>query len=711
MNEQTESRSLFQSSVPIRIEAERDSWLAGLMNSILLAFIICTSLITAACFVTIPQGLSLLNRSTLISSVTLVYYLAMFLLLKQGFPRPVAFLSSFYLHLLATYVIFSGYGLHDMVIVLYPVLFLISSLFLSRFSFALLTLLTVILVVLIGIWEIQGILVSKTSFITTELDIALIAIILSCTAVLIRFLTEKLLAALGGARKNAANYKEIFNATSDAVFIINPVSYLATDINLAAVRMFGLTAENASATRLDSVISDDPPGMANRALQYLKDYKLNETDLSEWRVKDASGRTFFVETFLETIIIDGNTRILAALRDITLRKKAEEEGVYLQNYLKNVIDSMPSVIIGVDADIQVTRWNQKAEETTGLNEDGVMGNPLEKVVPQLKDDIFKVRQAIKNMEVLRIQHERNPDETFGEYTDMTIFPLVADTMEGAVIRIDDVTEIRKTQEVMIQTEKMMSVGGLAAGMAHEINNPLGAMMQSAQNIQRRLSPSLQKNVAIAEESGLDLNLMQTYLEKRSIYTFINGIRDAGNRAAKIIANMLQFSRRSESNMAPIKINQLLDQTIELAYNDYDLKKRFDFRQVELQRSYNPELPPVPCMETEIEQVILNLLRNASQAMFESSSDVKPRIEIKTDFDDRFAHIEVTDNGPGVPEEIQHRVFEPFFTTKPVGDGTGLGLSVSYMIITQNHKGTMTLSSRPENGSQFTISLPLQHDRV
>ncbi len=120
---------------------------------------------------------------------------------------------------------------------------------------------------------------------------------------------------------------------------------------------------------------------------------------------------------------------------------------------------------------------------------------------------------------------------------------------GAVIRMDDITERIRIEQMMVQTEKMLSVGGLAAGMAHEINNPLSIIMQSAQNILRRVSKELPANRTEAEELGLDLDILHRYLEARGINGFIEGILEAGNRASRIVADMLAFSRRSTSEMS------------------------------------------------------------------------------------------------------------------------------------------------------------------
>jgi signal transduction histidine kinase len=151
---------------------------------------------------------------------------------------------------------------------------------------------------------------------------------------------------------------------------------------------------------------------------------------------------------------------------------------------------------------------------------------------------------------------------------------------------------------------------------------------------------------------------------------------------------------------------VLDQALDLAASDFDLKKKYDFRSIEIVRDDAPDMPEVPMVLVEMEQVILNLLKNATQAMVENPPERKPRIVLHLRREQRYAVIEVADNGPGMTEEIRRRVFEPFFTTKEPGIGTGLGLSVSYMIVTQNHKGLMEVTSTPGGGARFTVRLPL-----
>jgi PAS domain S-box-containing protein len=270
----------------------------------------------------------------------------------------------------------------------------------------------------------------------------------------------------------------------------------------------------------------------------------------------------------------------------------------------------------------------------------------------------------------------------------------------------DITEAVKMDKLMAQTEKMMMVGGLAAGMAHEINNPLGIIIQHIQNIERRLSPDLPANLKTAQDTGIELSRMRDYLEQRSISQFLSQIRQAGDRMSRIISNMLKFSRQSESHMEHASLETVIEQALELAASDYDLKKHYDFKDIDIVRDYTPNLPKVPVITLELEQVLLNLFKNAAQAIAFSKDKKSPRITLRTKQTALWAVIEVEDNGPGMSSEVEKRIFEPFYTTKAVGIGTGLGLSVSYAIITNNHHGHFEVHSHPDSGTCFTISLPL-----
>ncbi len=421
-----------------------------------------------------------------------------------------------------------------------------------------------------------------------------------------------------------------------------------------------------------------------------------------FRCKDGSDLYILVQS-----VKLSEDKFIGFCMDITERKQAEEEMQRLRNVLQNIVDSMPSVLVGIDAAGRVTQWNREAEQAGGLTRDEAQGRALTDVLPQFREEMECIRQVIRERKPHKQARIRQQDRGETRFTDMTIYPLIANGVEGAVIRIDDVTARIQFEEMMIQTEKMMSVGGLAAGMAHEINNPLSGILQSAQNMLRRTSPELPRNIQAAQECGTDLNTIRAYLEARGIFRFIETIRTSGERAAEIVTNMLNFSRRSDSSKEPVNLLELLDKTVELASTDYDLKKHYDFRSIDIERDYDPDLPNVPCVNMEISQVILNVLRNAAQALINQDAPAAPpKITLRLRQDGDMACIDVEDNGPGMDEATRKRVFEPFFTTKEVGVGTGLGLSVSYFIITNNHRGTMTVTSSPGKGATFCFRLPL-----
>jgi len=393
-------------------------------------------------------------------------------------------------------------------------------------------------------------------------------------------------------------------------------------------------------------------------------------------------------------------------RDAALRLR-DRELAKIQNLLNNILESMPSAIIALDEDGLVTHFNGSAQAMCALSPEKAMGRPPADVLPLLSAHLDKLQLALRQRQVQRVEHEHLRLNGMEHLFDLQFYPLVANGVNGAVIRLDDVTERERLREMMIQSEKMASVGGLAAGMAHEINNPLSSILQAAQVCLMQCDPAIEANRTAAMECDCTIEAVGCYMERRRIVKFLEGIRDAGKRAAQIVSSMLEFSRKSDSRRAPADINAVLEHSLALAATDYDLKKKYDFRHIDIVRDYAPDLPEIQCIRTEVEQVLLNLFKNAAQAMSASPAPGrKPAITVRTRLRDDHVRIEVGDNGPGMEELVRTRVFEPFFTTKEPGEGTGLGLSVSYFIITTNHGGTIRVDSQPGQGATFIIELPL-----
>ena len=392
--------------------------------------------------------------------------------------------------------------------------------------------------------------------------------------------------------------------------------------------------------------------------------------------------------------------------EVQVRSKIEKKLTGFQNYLNSIIDSMPSVLIALDEQLYVTQWNQQASVLSGTSIDDALNQPVFIAFEPLKPFLTQIRRTSERQQVEKVERVTWTVNEEPRHFALTLYPLMGGGGRGVVIRIDDITERINMEEIMVQSEKMLSVGSLAAGMAHEINNPLGAILHNAQNIRRRLSPELERNREAAEETGVLLEAVNRYLQRREIPQLLDGIQQAGSRAAKIVTHMLSFSRRSNRQLADCQLSVLIDQAIEIAGNDFALIEGFDFRAVRIVREFDAQLGPVPCIGNELEQVLLNLLKNAAQAIHQKPQRGDGQITLRTRLNPPWAEIQVEDNGIGIPEHVRKRIFEPFFTTKEVGQGTGLGLSVSYFIITNNHKGQMEVQSKPDQGTCFTLRLPL-----
>jgi PAS domain S-box-containing protein len=324
---------------------------------------------------------------------------------------------------------------------------------------------------------------------------------------------------------------------------------------------------------------------------------------------------------------------------------------------------------------------------------------------------FKVNNLIMEDGVLDaiecpVKTQSGEDRVFS----LTARPVVLDSTLHVMVVAQDVTEQKSLREGIVHSEKMASVGRITAGVAHEINNPLGIILQASQNLANRLNPGFPPNVKSAKEANLDLAALGRYVEARKILEFTKDIQEAGLRAASIIRNMLDFSRKNSSCRVLCDVSVVMDRAIQLASSDHDFRRNLDRGRIVISPHVEKGLPRVCCSEVEIEQVLINLIRNAAHALANNAAQVAPpRIDVRASSVPGYVELEVRDNGPGMPEDVRKRVFEPFFTTKPPGQGTGLGLSVSYFIVTSGHGGEMTVESAPRRGACFKIKLPIQGD--
>lgn len=435
--------------------------------------------------------------------------------------------------------------------------------------------------------------------------------------------------------------------------------------------------------------------------------KKGEIDAYPSVVRTTKGQLLDVSVTGRIVNIEGIDRLLVYIEDVTERNQINKALGDAKGYISDIINSMPSILIGVGSDGTITQWNLQAESFTGLKESQAVGCRVDQLLPQFPIEPTRIKQAIRQHELKRENTISLNSEGKTLYYELTIYPLVSEGTEGAVIRIDDISERIQIEEMIVQSEKMLSIGGLAAGMAHEVNNPLAGILQNMQVIGNRLTASLQKNEDVAKGCGFNMTQLNRYMEQRGITAMIESASEAGKRAAQIVENMLSFSRKESKEFEQVDFSVLIDKTLDLAANDYSLKKRFDFRRVQIVKEYPDFIPPVSCHVSKIQQVILNLLKNGAQAMLQNKRDDNEccfTIRLKPNA--RTMILEIEDNGPGIDDVVRKRIFEPFFTTKSKGAGTGLGLSVSYFIIAKDHNGFMDVKSNPGEGACFVIGIPL-----
>jgi PAS domain S-box-containing protein len=393
------------------------------------------------------------------------------------------------------------------------------------------------------------------------------------------------------------------------------------------------------------------------------------------------------------------------------RHRTQKELDHLRCLLDDIVNSMPSILIGVDPDRQVTRWNKKAVQSTGINEKDAVGKRLEEVFPKLIREGDNVSEAIRLKQFLKDELMANPTDDETRLWSVTVYPLTGCDSEGGVIRIDDVTERVRMESMMIHSEKMLSVGGLAAGMAHELNNPLAGILHNIQVMSNRFKSHLPKNIRVAKECGIAMEDIENYMKKRGIMEMMAHITDSGRRAAQIVDNLLTFSRDNKSQSAPHDLSRILDKAIELVANDYEMKNIYCFDDVQIHRDYHFPVTRVQCEPGKIQQVFFNIIKNGVQAMAKNRGNVKPVFHLRVAPEGTKVRVEIEDNGVGMSENLQQRIFEPFYTTMGVGEGAGLGLSVSYFIVTRDHHGTMEVISSPGKGARFILTLPLDRRAI
>ncbi|GAB6113398.1 cache domain-containing protein [Desulfomicrobium salsuginis] len=517
-----------------------------------------------------------------------------------------------------------------------------------------------------------------------------------------RLRTEKAL------HDSEARYRRLVDNALDAIFLADRSGRII-DANNEACQSLGYTFAELTALNVWDV---DIHASAEGFGQLLDMLNEKGAAMLQGAHRKKDGTVFPVEIQTTVFQENGDLLVLGVARDISARIEVEEKLRQSEKTFIQLFQSSPEAIFLVQTESErIREVNEACVRLFGHAREDLLGKTaMEAGLHARQSDrdtiLGQLRRGgeIKDYE-LQMRHRD------GRILDCVLSSQVLNIggERHHLASYHDITEQKKIQEMLIQSEKMISVGGIATGIAHEINNPLGIILQAAENLALRTRPDFPKNLEAAEAVGLDLGLMDRYMKVRKLDVFIQDIREAGIRAAFIVRNMLDFSRRGESRRSMCRMRDITEKALNLARSDYDLKKHYDFRNIRINIKEEPDIPAVFCSETEMEQVFLNLFRNAAQAI--ASADIpagEPRIEVRISVPaEGWVRVEVEDNGPGIPPEARRRIFEPFFTTKKPGEGTGLGLAVSYFIVTSGHRGRIHAAQGSAGGACFTVDLPVQ----
>jgi PAS domain S-box-containing protein len=461
------------------------------------------------------------------------------------------------------------------------------------------------------------------------------------------------------------------------------------------IKLFGVSEkEFRERTFIDYVHKED----RDELLAYYKRRMKGKRRVAHhvFRIMLKDGDVRWLETSSLMLSWSGEPAYLDFMKDITDRKRGEEEFKNTRNYLKNVFNSLPSVVITVDVDGVISGWNTAAERFTAIMGAEAVSRKVWEVIPYFKEyrpHFFRVIESQQPIELLR-QSILIDDKRF---LNISISPLVSNGTDGAVIRIDDVTELEIKTEQLRQAQRMETVGTLAGGLAHDFNNILGGILGTVSLMKYSFKKKGSINLAKIEKN-------------------MNTIEKAATRATDLVHQLLALSRKQEFAFAPIDLNQSLRHVMGICKNTFD-------KSIKLKTFFSDDGAMVKADPTQIEQVLLNLCVNAFHAMTVMKNKDEPQggiliVSIERVYNNEYfrsSHpevregdywcVRVMDTGVGMDAETMSKIYDPFFTTKDKTVGTGLGLAMVYNIV-QQHDGFIDVYSQPGIGTTFTVFFPV-----
>ncbi len=365
--------------------------------------------------------------------------------------------------------------------------------------------------------------------------------------------------------------------------------------------------------------------------------------------------------------------VAIAIENARLYRSLEQKAMQierLKDFSENIVESLNIGVLAVDLEDRIESWNPQLEQLLEIPRSEAVGRTLAEVLPA--DLVAEISSRAGEEHVSGIYKQRARSRSGRHLViNASIAPLrgKTGTRLGRLILLDDITQRVRLEDQMVQTEKLTSLGLLAAGVAHEVNTPLAVISNYIQMLAKQIPPDDPR------QKTIDKIVKQTF------------------RASEIVNNLLNFSRTGAAEFIEVDLNAVVEETLSLVQHPFKTAR------INVIRSLGRELPAVLGSPTRLQQVFLNLFMNARDAMPSGGM-----LEVRTAAQNGSVEVEVTDTGTGIPPEQLHRIFDPFFTTKSSGQGTGLGLSVSYGII-KEHTGKVDVRSTPGKGTSFRLEFP------
>jgi len=394
-----------------------------------------------------------------------------------------------------------------------------------------------------------------------------------------------------------------------------------------------------------------------------------------------------------TATLDESNRLLK--NEITMHVSTANKLRASESYIKNILESMPLMLVGVDIGGKISQWNKRAEDITGFKAENVLNKNLWEVYPAITVSPEQVKTSIEKNETITIKHTQRGQYCF----DITIYPLQDQIEPGVVILIDDVTTKMMAENMLIQNDKILSMGELASSMAHDINTPLQSILFDLRTFQNVLTDSSQYINQIKSDSKPD-----------KLSQLLSDAHEKGEKMASIVQNLQDFARGRSERIQQANMVDVIEHTLELAGNVLSAPSGFKFNDIRIERNYEKNLPMIPCYVTEFQQAVLSLLRHAYDALAKvNEAGHHPVIKIQLNVSYESFWIRIQHNGVGMTNDELMYLFEPFVKkdSPDVSYDAGKRLSFAYFIITEQHQGQMAVTSDKSVGTTFHIQLQLK----